>query len=89
MPGTDSAAPVVYVRVMVNVEGLRVGEEAEVELEPRIQRMIDSGYLKILGHVYSPPPPPPPPPVANLASPTRVRAMRKDAANGAESADPA
>jgi hypothetical protein len=71
---------------MVNVEGLRVGEEAEVELEPRIQKMIDSGYLRILGHVYVPPPSPVPvPPVAALASPTRVRAPRKEVADGAES----
>lgn len=96
MPG-DEDQPVVFVRVMVNVEGLRVGEEAEVEVNPRIQKMIDSGYLQILGHVLPAaaahrwaegPYDAAPPPAVPLASPTRVRAIRKEAADGAAGADP-
>jgi hypothetical protein len=66
---------VVYVRVVVNVDSLRKGFEGEVELTPRIQKLVTAGYLQILGHVWThrnrdgPVAPEP----VTLASPTRTR----------------
>lgn len=88
MPG-DEDLPVVHVRVCVNVDSLRIGYEGEVELTPRIQRLIQSGYLQILGHVLAPPEPVVPvvaEPVT-LASPRRTRARR--VADDGAGADPA
>lgn len=89
----DEVFPLVYVRVCVNVDSLRIGYEGEVELTPRIQQLVRSGYLKILGHVWVPPEPEPvATPAAvepvTLASPTRTRA-RKVSADGATGPDPA
>lgn len=90
MPG-DEVLPVVHVRVCVNVDSLRIGYEGEVELTPRIQRLIQSGYLQILGHVLAPVAPEPAPPAVTapvpVASPTRTR-VRKAVDDGA-GADPA
>ena len=91
MPANENQ-PVVYVRVMVNVDGLRVGEEGEVELSPRIEKMIRSGYLQIVGHVLPPAAPlwldpEPAPPVAEpVANPGRTRALPKVESDGPESA---
>jgi hypothetical protein len=80
----------VYVRVCVNVDSLRIGYEGDVELTPRIQKLVSAGYLQILGHVWVPPEPEPPTMApATVASPTRTRAPRKVADNGAAGADPA
>lgn len=88
----DEGLPVVYVRVCVNVDSLRRGYEGEVELTPRIQKLVGAGYLQILGHVWVPPEPEPVIPAAvvpvTLASPTRVRAP-KAVDDGAAGADPA
>lgn len=95
----DESQPVVYVRVLVNVDGLRVGEEGEVELSPRIEKMIKSGYLQIIGHVWEPPAPSPFAGVPEavtvsaeyagpVANPTRSRAPAKES-DGPESAHPA
>lgn len=94
----DESQPVVYVRVMVNVDGLRVGEEGEVELSPRIEKMIKSGYLQIIGHVLpaadtqwlAPAPADPVPTIeaAPVANPTRSRAVAKET-DGPESPHPA
>jgi hypothetical protein len=88
----DDNLPVVYVRVMVNVDSLRKGFEGEVELTPRIQKLITAGYLQILGHVWNPPEPGPIAPAvtapATLASPTRTRVLGKGAGDGT-GADPA
>lgn len=89
----DEGLPVVYVRVCVNVDSLRIGYEGEVELTPRIQKLVSAGYLQILGHVWVPPEPQPEPqPVVpvpvTLASPTRIRAP-KVVENGPASADQA
>jgi hypothetical protein len=99
----DESQPVVYVRVAVNVDGLRVGEEGEVELSPRIEKMIKSGYLQIIGHVLPPAAPqwlppaydgiPSPDPApgfvaAPVANPTRSRAVVKES-DGPESPHPA
>ncbi len=87
--------PVVRVRVLVNVESLRKGWEGEVELSPRIQRFVDSGYLQIIGHVWEPLAEPVPHPHASrletvtVANPARSRAPIREASDGAESADPA
>ena len=82
----DDGLPVVYVRVVVNVDSLRKGFEGEVELTPRIQRLVTAGYLQILGHVWVPPEPAPTAPVApepaTLASPTRTRVSKKAAGDG-------
>jgi len=58
--------PVALVRVVVNVDNLRRGMEAEVELTPRINSLLASGYLQLIGHVRAPAPAPAPavPPVA-------------------------
>ena len=85
----DESLPVVYVRVVVNVDSLRKGFEGEVELTPRIQRLISSGYLQILGHVWEPPGPATPAPVVTLASPTRTRVHAEVVADGATGGDPA
>lgn len=98
----DESQPVVYVRVMVNVDGLRVGEEGEVELSPRIEKMIKSGYLQIIGHVLPPaapvewlapaydgiPSPEAAPVLAAepVANQARTRALPKVEADGPESA---
>ena len=59
MSGDEGDLPVVYVRVVVNVDSLRRGYEGEVELTPRIQQLVKAGYLQILGHVWVPPEPAP------------------------------
>lgn len=87
----DEGLPVVYVRVCVNVDNLRIGYEGDVELTPRIQKLVNAGYIQILGHVWVPPEPEPvaaaPVEPVALASPTRTR-VRKAARDGA-GADPA
>lgn len=84
----DEALPVVEVRVMVNVDGLRRGEEGEVELTPRIQQLVRSGYMRILGHVLPGAPEPAPP--ATVANPARTRAKRARVVDdGAADGDPA
>lgn len=99
MPDSDEGLPVVYVRVCVNVDSLRIGYEGEVELTPRIQKLVSAGYLQILGHVWVAPRLEPAvrtvrvvpvvdTPVA-VASPTRVRAPRKAVEDGAAGADQA
>lgn len=55
--------PMVRVRVEVNIDSLRRGWEGNVELTPRIQGLLNRGYLRLLGHVA----PPTPPPVAVVA----------------------
>ena len=92
----DDGLPVVYVRVVVNVDSLRKGFEGEVELTPRIQKLVTAGYLQILGHVWTPPEPEPVAPVVpapvepvRLASPTRTRVPAKKAAGDGASADSA
>jgi len=50
----DRDLPVVRVRVARNVDNLREGYEAEVELTPRIDKLIAAGYLLLLGHVTLP-----------------------------------
>lgn len=89
----DEGLPVVYVRVRVNVDSLRIGYEGEVELTPRIQKLVSAGYLQILGHVWVPPEPEPVIPAVTtpvtVASPTRTRVPRKAAGSGAASADQA
>ncbi len=89
----DEGLPVVYVRVAVNVNSLRRGEEGEVELTPTIQQLINAGYLQIIGHVWVPPGPEPVAPVevmpVTLASPTRTRVPKKAASDGGTGADPA
>jgi len=52
--------PVALVRVVVNVDNLRRGMEAEVELTPRINSLLASGYLQLIGHVRAPAPAVPP-----------------------------
>lgn len=88
----NEALPVVYVRVCVNVDSLRIGYEGEVELTPRIQKLVQSGYLQILGHVWVAPELAPVAAAAaapvTLASPTRTRA-RKVVDDGAAGTDPA
>jgi hypothetical protein len=82
MSGDDERPPVVLVRVEVNVDSMRRGDEREVELTPRTRKMISAGYLRILGHVSLPPvlapavPAPPPEPI-KLASPRRTRVAAK------------
>lgn len=39
---------------MVNVDSMRRGQVGRVELTPRIQSLVDRGYLKIRGHVDVP-----------------------------------
>jgi len=39
---------------MVNIDSMRRGQVGQVELSPRIQALIDRGYLKLLGHVHVP-----------------------------------
>lgn len=87
----DDDHPVVLVRVTVNVDSLRRGWEGEVELTPRIQTLVRSGYLQILGHVWTPPEPAPdaPEPPAVVANPTRIRAKRKAGGDGGTTPDPA
>ena len=90
----DEGLPVVYVRVCVNVDSLRIGYEGEVELTPRIQKLVSAGYIQILGHAWVPPEPAPVAPAAaapaTVASPTRTRIQRKAATgDGAASADQA
>lgn len=46
--------PLVEVEVVVNVDSMRRGQVGQVELSPRIQALIDRGYLKLLGHVHVP-----------------------------------
>ena len=91
MSGDEGDLPVVYVRVVVNVDSLRRGYEGEVELTPRIQQLVKAGYLQILGHVWGPPEPAPVVEVAPvvLASPTRTRAPRRAAGDGAAGTDQA
>lgn len=49
----------VDVEVMVNVDSMRRGQVGQVELSPRIQALVDRGYLKILGHAAPAPEAPP------------------------------
>lgn len=87
---SDEEAPTVSVRVMVNVDNLRRGEEGEVELTPRIQQLVRAGYVKILGHVLPVAPPAPVVATAPVANPTRTRAKPARAvADGAADGDPA
>jgi hypothetical protein len=101
----DEVFPLVYVRVCVNVDSLRIGYEGEVELAPRIQKLVAAGYLQILGHVWVPelpvsptlPAQPGPGDVAvgdgipsgPVANPVRTRAPRKAVDGGAAGTDPA
>lgn len=55
--------PIARVRVLVNVDNLRIGMEDDVELTPRIQGLLASGYLRLIGHVTPPTPAAPPAPV--------------------------
>lgn len=83
--------PVVEVEVLVNVDSLRRGERGEVELTSRIQQLVHSGYMRILGHVQTAPAPAvvaAEPPAASVASPTRTRA-RKAVSDGTAGSDPA
>jgi hypothetical protein len=50
----DQDLPVVRVRVARNVDNLRAGYEGDVELTPRIDKLIAGGYLLLLGHVTLP-----------------------------------
>lgn len=50
----DQDLPVVRVRVARNVDNLRAGYEDDVELTPRIDKLIAGGYLLLLGHVTLP-----------------------------------
>lgn len=94
----DDDYPVALVRATVNVDSLRAGMEAEVELTPRINSLLASGYLKLIGHVRMPTPSTPPaaafaptpiPPIAPIAAgddpapPPRTRPARKRAADNA------
>lgn len=77
--------PLVEVRVLVNVDGLRRGQVGQVELTPRIQLLADRGYLRILGHVNVVPvapvvPEPPAPTETPAARPRPSRAKRKPSA---------
>jgi hypothetical protein len=81
---------VVIVRATVNVDSLRAGDEGEVELTPRIQALVDRGYLAILGHVpqdqvqpeqFEAAPQPP------AAAPARARKRVRPTAQEVDSAD--
>lgn len=39
---------------MVNVDSMRRGQIGQVELSPRIQALLDAGYLRLRGHVDAP-----------------------------------
>lgn len=55
--------PTVRVRVEVNIDSLRRGWEGDVELTPRIQALLNRGYLRLLGHVLPPASAPAPEPM--------------------------
>lgn len=46
--------PLVEIKVLVNVDSMRRGQVGQVELTPRIQGLVNRGYLQILGHVHTP-----------------------------------
>lgn len=84
--------PTALVRVVVNVDNLRIGMEAEVELTPRIEGLLTSGYLRLIGHVQAPASPlaeplPPVEPVENVSQeqPVRRKPTKKKAVNDASS----
>lgn len=76
----DADLPVVRVRVARNVDNLRQGDEGDVELTPRIDKLIAGGYLLLLGHVTLEPTatPLPPEPLAD-DTPAPRRPSRKKA----------
>lgn len=77
------AEPLVRVEVRVSFDGVRRGWIGEVELGPRIQMLIDRGYLRLLGHAdpASEAPPTAPetatPPEMPPARPRASRSKRK------------
>lgn len=82
----DRDLPVVRVRVARNVDNLRAGDEGDVELTPRIEKLIAGGYLVLLGHVTLPPGAPDvPESVADPAPAPRARSRKKVADAGSES----
>lgn len=82
--------PLVLVRVGVNVDNLRAGDEGEVELTPRIQGLISAGYVQILGHIPQPPLTPsvlPPEPTPHPVAAPRRKTVGK-AQKGADDGSP-
>lgn len=85
--------PTARVRVLVNVDSLRIGMEGEVELTPRIQSLLASGYLRLVGHVMRPVAPPLAPVPEPLAvadpaappAPTKAPRKKKAVADDASS----
>jgi len=79
--------PLVHIRVTVNVNSMRRGQEFQVPLTERIEGLSLAGYIQILGHVHppaqaivEPPPEVVPPPLAEpvevaplLVKPKRIR----------------
>ena len=42
-----------HVRVLVSFNGMRAGDEAEIELTPRVHGWIDAGLMEVLSGPYS------------------------------------
>jgi hypothetical protein len=66
----DNENPLVHIRVAVNVNSMRRGQELRVPLTEHIEALSMAGYVRILGHVDPPvqsPPAPPSEPEAEVA----------------------
>jgi hypothetical protein len=87
----DNENPLVHVRVAVNVNSMRRGQELRLPLTEHVEALAMAGYVRILGHVdpptqaapASPPAPEPEPvpasPVAVAGGPIKPRRTRPKA----------
>jgi hypothetical protein len=51
---SDNDHPLVHIRVTVNVNSMRRGQELQVPLTEHIEGLSLAGYIQILGHVHPP-----------------------------------
>jgi hypothetical protein len=66
---SDNDHPLVHIRVTVNVNSMRRGQELRLPLTERIEGLSLAGYIQILGHVHPPVQAVATPPIGVVASP--------------------